>query len=967
MKRKDTIRIVLSSPSDVEDEHRVVEEIINELNKGAASISNVFFELTRWKTDAFPGFHKEGPQGLIDPILAINNCDILIGIFWKKFGTPTKGSLSGTEHEFFNAYKSWKKSEQPQIMMYFKESKVHLDTSEDVTQYLRVKQFKEKFPKEGLFWTFTNISEFERLLRNHLIQFIKHNTPNRNNAETGKKDTERKIIRNYNQKLKQQFSTINLFGSEDKKTTPSNLHKMMNISSGFIPLHLQEWRESSNKQNSPPLEIDDIFFSNESPRHFLLRGLPGSGKTTLLKYLTYRFASIGAVNQNKCIPVYIRCKDFSSLISLEEFIMQQINENSDSKACYNILTLTEYFLETAMVLLFDGLDEIEDDQTSENFRRELVRLRKQYPRCKLIVSSRPIKLNRDNFPAFRHLDVLCLNPIQINEYLEQWFCGNRTKIDDLKMIFENRPRIRALATSPFLLSMICFAHDNSDEAALVERRSDLYANCTTYLLQRRYDPSSRSNSKRNHEHILKILKDISLRFFLWQESSFPIKHVNVIGEYSFCAEKIGKTEAFLDDIQHKTGLIQRTKDGFSFVHRSLWEYFTALALQDKSLDFVIKHAANPDWEEVIRLYTGLLPEEADVISLVNNLWNINRPLALRVTTESRIPASKLIKPQIENEEGNQSKLLLIDSLIQSLPLIPQAEQKNLLQETLHILLLECAERDCEVIYRAQELLEEHDLNPLDPSGLVYRLLDLEHAKERQEKCLEDSANHFRFINIKGGTFPMGDNNHEQNERPIHQVKITSFSITKHPVTNKLLSIFPFRSNHSSSGGDHFPAVNISWFEAYYFALWISARLPTEAEWEYAARGGKDAPHAIYYFGDLEEELKNHAWFGESDRKFAHSVKELNPLTKKENVNSLGLANMLGNVWEWCSDWYDENYFRECASRGVIVDPAGPSSGSHRVMRGGRWFNFAQYCRSSYRYYYGPDYRRDFIGFRLVLT
>ena len=173
MKTKTILRIVLSSPSDVEDKHQIIEEIISELNKSIADSFDILFEITRWKTDAYPGFHKEGPQGLIDPILDIENCDILIGIFWKHFGTPTKQASSGTEHEFINAYKSWQNKGLPQIMMYFKDTEVNFETSAEVEQYKKVMQFREKFPRDGLYWTFKDIPQFERLVRNHLTQYLR--------------------------------------------------------------------------------------------------------------------------------------------------------------------------------------------------------------------------------------------------------------------------------------------------------------------------------------------------------------------------------------------------------------------------------------------------------------------------------------------------------------------------------------------------------------------------------------------------------------------------------------------------------------------------------------------------------------------------------------------------------------------------------------------------------------------------
>ncbi len=226
-----------------------------------------------------------------------------------------------------------------------------------------------------------------------------------------------------------------------------------------------------------------------------------------------------------------------------------------------------------------------------------------------------------------------------------------------------------------------------------------------------------------------------------------------MGRRALSAETLGRPEDLLNRLERETGLIQRVKEGFTFVHRSLWEYFTALALRDdKTNDFVIRHAANPDWEEVVRLYAGLLQNDDKVVELVNGLWNLNRPLALRVTTEVKTPAAELLKPLIEQEEGNQSKLLLIDGLEQSLRLISATEQQKLVQETLDILLIKCEERDCEVIYHAQELLEKIGLQPLQPGGLIYELFDLAHAVERQQKLLADPANHFEWIEVEGGEF-----------------------------------------------------------------------------------------------------------------------------------------------------------------------------------------------------------------------
>jgi hypothetical protein len=105
-----TLRLVVASPGDVQSERGVMPQVVEDLNDGIAQELGVRLELAMWEIDAHPGFDPDGPQGLIDPLLRIKDCDILLGIFWKHFGTPTQDAESGTEHEFRTAYATWKKT-----------------------------------------------------------------------------------------------------------------------------------------------------------------------------------------------------------------------------------------------------------------------------------------------------------------------------------------------------------------------------------------------------------------------------------------------------------------------------------------------------------------------------------------------------------------------------------------------------------------------------------------------------------------------------------------------------------------------------------------------------------------------------------------------------------------------------------------------------------------------------------------
>lgn len=295
MPTKRTLRIVLSSPGDVDDECRVMEGVIAELNRGVAHERHAVLELTHWQTDAYPGFHPEGPQGIIDPILNIADCDILLAVFWKRFGTPAKGALSGAEHEIRTAIKARQDSGRPWIMIYFKEADRPLKTPEELRQYAAVLEFKQEISPLGLFWTCADTADFERKVRQHLTHYIlDHVHPISHEGGAVSSVTRmQELLRSHRRNLQQKFSTILLFGEKRNRRAviqtaldrmsalqvPSSActGDMADIEHGFVPLHLQEWH-GENSAPTAPLDIDDVFFNDGPPRHFLLRGLPAAAK-----------------------------------------------------------------------------------------------------------------------------------------------------------------------------------------------------------------------------------------------------------------------------------------------------------------------------------------------------------------------------------------------------------------------------------------------------------------------------------------------------------------------------------------------------------------------------------------------------------------------------------------------------------------------------------------------------------------
>ena len=176
-KRISVKRLILAAPPDVEEECRIVHEVVTRINKTVCKNLGIRLEVVYWENDAHPGFHSQGANELIKSSLQINDSDFFVGILWKTFGTHNTKYLSNTQDEFYEAYNCWKKTKRPQILFYFCQKPFSCSSSAEAAQLNRVLMFKESFPEEGLCWSYENQADFGKLFHDHLAFII---DPNRN-------------------------------------------------------------------------------------------------------------------------------------------------------------------------------------------------------------------------------------------------------------------------------------------------------------------------------------------------------------------------------------------------------------------------------------------------------------------------------------------------------------------------------------------------------------------------------------------------------------------------------------------------------------------------------------------------------------------------------------------------------------------------------------------------------------------
>lgn len=477
------LRIVVASPGDMQAERDALTTVVEELNRGIAGDRSLRLELGRWETDAYPGFHPEGPQGLIDSVLNIQDCDVLIGIFWKRFGTPVKDAGSGTEHEFLRAYEAWRAKGRPQIMVYFNQRPYTPKSKAEIDQWSQVLEFRERFPKEGLWWPYKGKARFERLVREHLTKFIRHRQPPARQNSTGPtvsmpespsdsgisptREQSAGLREAYLNWLMEQARAVPLAGI-DRKSIREETRRDLELAAVYTAL-LTERQEAATERElrssgHEAKRLSALAVLNAEKRLALL-GDPGSGKSTFVNFVALCMAGelLGRAEANLAVlrapvpeneEVENEDKDrppqpwdhtplLPIRVVLREFVArglppagQSIEINSDTLWQFIIAELPKILhdfagplrdelLNAGGLLLLDGLDEVPE---AEGGRRVQVKVAVEkfaaaFPRIKMLITSRTYAYQNQDWKlrGFAEAVLAPFGSAQIRRFVARWY------------------------------------------------------------------------------------------------------------------------------------------------------------------------------------------------------------------------------------------------------------------------------------------------------------------------------------------------------------------------------------------------------------------------------------------------------------------------------------------------------------------------------------------------------------------
>ncbi len=721
-------------------------------------------------------------------------------------------------------------------------------------------------------------------------------------------------------------------------------------------------------------------------------GDPGSGKTTLLRYLALCYARDRAegtsvvrdrlsLDESRCLPILL------PLRNLGAFLQQRYPNDDGVEGHGRLLEFIREYLKGerivvpddffdadlaagCVVILLDGLDEV----GSADLRRRVARLvdgfAAAYPQCRLVVTSRIVGYS--GAPrlgeGFATTTVRDFSLVDVELFLTHWhqlvavgqlgpgesaehYATQQTR--QLMDAIKSNLRVRELAINPLMLTVIALVH--RDRVKLPDRRAELYAEAVDTLL-------GKWDEARGVEevHILDdrafdagdrrlVLQGIALKMHEAHKREIEAADLRVQLKAAFAnmvarpADLARVVERFLNVIQERTGLLVEAGQGvYRFSHLTFQEYLAAIEMaeRDDYVAYTLSHVSEAWWREAILLEAGYL------------------------STKHRAKTTRLIQAIADGPTEPE----LFHNLVLAAECLRDVGPNRVegdLAETLRSKLQAELERPLPggMAGTFSRLTGTRKVN-------VARRLAAANALGRIESGAFGTGGQYwtlphgepKWVTVPAGEFWMGEGN------DLHRVSVPEFQMALTPVTNEQYRIYTVATGVASprhwngdlppKGKENHPVVYVSWRDAQNYCAWLSqvtgkqVRLPTEAEWEKAARGDQDKRE--YPWGDKFDPMRCNTYEGGVEHTTPVGVYLL-------GASPYGCLDMAGNVWEWCQSGYADYPYKRDDGREEL------SGDAPRVVRGGAWGGDQYYARCAFRDGGAPVNRFVDIGFRVVVS
>jgi formylglycine-generating enzyme required for sulfatase activity len=976
------IRIFVSSPGDVAEEREVLGEAIQRINDTQGQTHSVRLELWKWECQVVPQIGPP-PQAVVDAQTPAY--DVYLGIMSSRFGTPTPTHGSGTEKELRDAVKRRGKNRSPWILFYFNEKPTLSAKPADVRQYLKVCTFREELKKLGIVGSYTGVRGSDRAFFEHVQQDLRlliqnHLQPlpppaqkkKSTNAPPSPASKQPPVVPPaYRGWLKRHCASLDL----ELRRKEGHAVRLNNV---YVPLTtLAGRRDSGTKKNALDRDAEQnpqLLLDLLGAQSLYISGAAGTGKSTFCRWVAW-LACEGAVpaqdveppeeyaerfpeSLGNRLPLLVRLRDCWNDHLPKTPGRRELSKVELTRALESWITATRPGdLEWAVVkahldkgstlLIVDGVDEVplthgEPSRPSSPRDMVLSGLAAAMPDWirlgnRVLVTSRSYGVTepRAETLGLLHAPIAELDAAAQNLLVRRWFhiladgppaseAIARDMIDDVR----GREGLQPLAANPLLLTAMCIVY--SEGKRLPQDKYELYVRIVDNVLFSRY-PKDPAVIDLVRVRLNVIAYGMHTGIWLDEPRVTPqalVTYPEIDRLMTTHREQSPWTEAGVkdavatrEDLLSHSGLLLPAGDRRAgFYHLSFQDFLAAQRLLDREGDGLLavfeSRAPFPEWRATLAFLFGAVlaasasPDRA--IKLLEGLLARLTPQAVGLQVVVSACFEILIGRKIRPEHlEDQFRPMCLASI-------------------------------------------ENEVQPVsDRAALALTL-----GKLGDARIVTDLRDPSAYVEVPAGDYLVGE-----DKRPYRLEK--PILLRRYPVVNSQYALFmqdkgyenpqwwstdgrqwleaenerqPRYWGNGKWNGPSQPVVGVSYWEAEAFAAWAGGRLPSEWEWEAAARG----PEGLQYpWGD--------DWIDEicNTREAGLGVTSPVGIFPRSRSKAFGLEDMAGNVWEWCSDFWSEQ------DRFV------------RVVRGGSWGYDSRLARAAYRYVSHPDDRNFVVGFRVV--